>query len=75
MNHEVSRYIAQFDPEIGARLMEIRNLFFEACPELEEEFSYKMPAYKKGKNRLYFSAFKKHIGSYPVSGLEELKDS
>jgi uncharacterized protein YdhG (YjbR/CyaY superfamily) len=33
-----------------------------------------MPAYKVGKHHLYFAAYKKHIGFYPVYGLNEIED-
>lgn len=33
-----------------------------------------MPAFKVGKYHLYFAAYKKHIGFYPVYGLTEIED-
>ena len=33
-----------------------------------------MPAYKVGKYHLYFAAYKKHIGFYPVHRLTEIED-
>lgn len=71
---EVNQYISQFEPEIQARLSKLRHVFFELIPQCEESIRYKMPAYKIGKQYLYFAAYKKHIGFYPVYGLTELQD-
>lgn len=71
---DVEQYISQFDPEIQARLEILRELFFEVFPDTEESLRYKMPAFKVGKHHLYFAAYKKHIGFYPVYGLTELED-
>jgi uncharacterized protein YdhG (YjbR/CyaY superfamily) len=68
----IDQYISQFDPEIQSRLTELRQLFFEVHPECEETIRYNMPAYKVGKHHLYFAAYKKHIGFYPVYGLTDL---
>lgn len=73
MISEIDRYISQFDPEIQSRLLEIRQLFFKVCSECEETIRYRMPAYKVGKHHLYFAAYKKHIGFYPVYGLPDLE--
>lgn len=43
-------------------------------PNTEESIRYEMPAYKVGKHHLYFAAYKKHIGFYPVYGLIEIED-
>jgi uncharacterized protein YdhG (YjbR/CyaY superfamily) len=71
---EVELYISQFEPEIQARLEILRNVFFEVLPGTEESIRYKMPAFKVGKYHLYFAAYKKHIGFYPVYGLTEIED-
>jgi len=72
--NDIDKYISQFAPEIKTRLIELRQLFFEVYPECEESIRYKMPAYKVGKYHLYFAAYKKHIGFYPVYGLTELEE-
>jgi len=69
---EVEKYIRQFEPEVQERLHVLRRLFFDLLPNTEESIRYKMPAYKAGKHHLYFAAYKKHIGFYPVYGLEDL---
>lgn len=71
---QVEAYISQFDPEIQSRLIELRQLFFDLIPNIEESISYNMPAYKVGKHHLYFAAYKNHIGFYPVNGLLDMED-
>ncbi|MBG6235724.1 uncharacterized protein YdhG (YjbR/CyaY superfamily) [Pedobacter sp. CAN_A7] len=71
---EVEKYISHFEPEIQARLNELRQLFFDLSPTIEEQIRYNMPAYRVGKKYLYFAAYKKHIGFYPVYGLEEIEE-
>jgi uncharacterized protein YdhG (YjbR/CyaY superfamily) len=72
--NEIEKYIQQFEPEIQEKLNVLRQLFFEVLPNTEESIRYKMPAYKVGKHHLYFAAYKKHIGFYPVYGLNEIED-
>jgi uncharacterized protein YdhG (YjbR/CyaY superfamily) len=72
--NEVELYISQFEPEIQSRLEILRQLFFEVLPDTEESIRYKMPAFKVGNHHLYFAAYKKHIGFYPVYGLTEIED-
>ena len=71
---EFENYISQFEPLIQKRLKEIRQIFFDTVPETEETIRYKMPAYKVGNYYLYFAAYKKHIGFYPVYGLPEIEE-
>ncbi len=70
----VEKYISQFEPDIRERLVLLRELFFATVPGTEESIRYNMPAYKVGKHHLYFAAYKKHIGFYPVYGLPELEE-
>ena len=72
--NDVAQYIGQFDPEIKDRLTVLRKLFFEVLPGTEESIRYNMPAFTIGKHHLYFAAYKKHIGFYPVYGLPEIED-
>lgn len=71
---EIEQYIAQFDLEIQSRLTELRQLFFQIYPSCEESIRYKIPAYKVGNQYLYFAAYKRHIGFYPVYGLTEIEE-
>lgn len=72
---EVEKYIQQFEPKVQDKLNTLRQLFFEVLPDTEECIRYNMPAYKVGKHYLYFAAYKKHIGFYPVYGLTEIEDN
>lgn len=72
--NEVEKYIKQFEPDIQKKLNELRQLFVEVLPNTKESIRYKMPAYKVGNYHLYFAAYKKHIGFYPVYGLTEIED-
>jgi len=72
--NEVEIYIKQFEPNVQEKLKELRQLFFEVLPDTEESIRYKMPAFKVGKHHLYFAAYKKHIGFYPVYGLTEIEE-
>jgi uncharacterized protein YdhG (YjbR/CyaY superfamily) len=71
---EVEDYISQFEPHIQEKLNSLRQVFFDVLPHVEESIRYKMPAYKVEKHYLYFAAYKKHIGFYPVYGLPEIED-
>jgi uncharacterized protein YdhG (YjbR/CyaY superfamily) len=71
---EVEKYIQQFEPEVQEKLNSLRQLFFDVLPDTEESIRYKMPAFKVGKHNLYFAAYKKHIGFYPVYGLTEIEE-
>ena len=63
----VDQYISSFPPNIQEILEQIRKTIKEAAPNVEEVISYQMPAYKLNGMLVYFAAFKKHIGFYPVS--------
>lgn len=69
----VDTYIEAFPESIQERLNTLRQLFFKVVPNAKESTRYKMPAYQVGKHHLYFAAYKKHIGMYPVYGLGELE--
>lgn len=71
---EVDKYIQQFEPDVREKLNTLRQVFFEVLPNTEESIRYNMPAFKVGKHHLYFAAYKKHIGFYPVYGLMEIED-
>jgi uncharacterized protein YdhG (YjbR/CyaY superfamily) len=71
---EVEKYILQFEPNVQEKLNLLRQLFFEVLPNTQESISYKIPAYKVGKDYLYFAAYKNHIGFYPIYNLEEIND-
>jgi uncharacterized protein YdhG (YjbR/CyaY superfamily) len=63
----IDEYIATFPTNIQAILEQVRAAIHEAAPEAEETISYNMPTFKLNSHYLvYFGAYKKHIGLYPV---------
>lgn len=69
----VETYIAGFDVEVGQRLGQLRQLFFDVVPDTQESIRYNMPAFTVGRHHMYFAAYKKHIGFYPIYGLPKLE--
>ena len=70
----IDEYIASFPKDVQEILEKIRKTIHEAVPEADEAISYQMPAFKFHGNLVYFAAFKKHIGFYPIpSGIEKFK--
>jgi len=68
-------YIAGFPAGIQQLLEQVRATIKKAAPEAEETISYGMPAFRyQGRGLVYFSAFKAHIGFYPIpSGMKAFK--
>lgn len=62
----VDEYIAAFPPEIAERLSQIRATVIKAAPDAKELISYSMPALKQEGMLIFYSAWKEHIGIYPV---------
>ena len=69
----IDQYIESFEPQIQARLTQLRTLFFQVLPSTQESIRYNMPSYTVGSEHLYFAAYKNHIGFYPVYSLLELE--
>jgi uncharacterized protein YdhG (YjbR/CyaY superfamily) len=73
----IDQYIAGFPEEIQEILQAIRATVRDAAPGAEEAIKYSMPTFTLNGNLVHFSAFKKHIGFYPVprgvEGFEELE--
>ncbi len=63
----IDEYIACFPPEIQDILQRVRSAIRKAAPQATEKISYQMPCFYLHGNLVYFAAFKKHIGFYPVS--------
>ncbi len=67
MPSTVDEYIAGFPAEIQTRLGEVRAAIRDALPEAPEAIRYGMPAVLLGgRGAVYFAAWKRHIGFYPV---------
>ena len=71
----VDAYIAQAPAPVQARLKKLRQTIRALAPEAEESISYGMPAYKlHGRPLVYFAAFERHIGFYPIpSGIRQFE--
>jgi uncharacterized protein YdhG (YjbR/CyaY superfamily) len=70
---EIENYIKRFPPAVQKRLHALRAVFLERLPAAEEQIRYQMPSYRVGRHHLYFAAYKKHIGFYPVYHLAEME--
>ena len=63
----IDEYIAGFPADVQEILQKIRVTIKKAAPKAEEAISYKMPSFNlMGQYLIYFAAYKKHIGLYPV---------
>ena len=68
----IDEYILGFPPEIQEILQKIRQTIRNAAPEAVETIKYNMPTFTLNGNLVYFAAYKKHIGFYPMpTGSEE----
>lgn len=68
----IDEYIAAQPEAIAQRLSSIREVFHSLVPETQESIRYELPAFTVGNDHLYISAYKKHIGMYPMYGIAEL---
>jgi uncharacterized protein YdhG (YjbR/CyaY superfamily) len=70
----IDAYIDGFPPEVQVLLEQVRQTIRNAAPEATETIKYAMPTFVLNGNLVYFGAFKKHIGFYPVpSGIAAFK--
>jgi uncharacterized protein YdhG (YjbR/CyaY superfamily) len=70
----IDEYIAGFPRDVQQILEKIRKTIHAAAPAAEEAISYQMPSFKLKGNLVYFAAFKRHIGFYPIpSGIGKFK--
>ncbi len=66
-SQNIDEYIAGFPKDVQEILEKIRMTIKKAAPNAEETISYKMPTFNlNGQYLIYFAAYKKHIGFYPV---------
>jgi uncharacterized protein YdhG (YjbR/CyaY superfamily) len=70
----IDEYISVFPQDVQKRLIHIREVFKIAFPEVEESIKYGMPAFKVGREYLYVSAYKNHIGMYPMYNLPNIEN-
>lgn len=70
----IDEYITSFPKEVQVLLEQMRATIKVAVPEVEEKISYGIPAFQLNKEAVFFAAYKKHIGMYPMYGMEKFKD-
>ncbi len=64
---DIDEYIARFPLDTQEILEQIRVTIKKVVPEAEETISYGIPTFNlNGTYLIYFAAYKKHIGFYPV---------
>jgi uncharacterized protein YdhG (YjbR/CyaY superfamily) len=63
----VDEYIASFPEDVQVLLRQVRKAIQKVLPKAEEKIKYGMPAVMiSGRHAVYFAAWKRHIGLYPV---------
>ncbi|MDQ5875659.1 MAG: DUF1801 domain-containing protein [Thermoproteota archaeon] len=68
----VDEYIKIFPEDVQISLEKIRQTIRKVAPEAVEAISYGIPTFKlKGKDLVYFAAWKNHIGFYPMPSAAE----
>jgi len=70
----IDEYIADFPKEIQELLEAVRRTIRDAAPDAIETISYGIPAFKLNSNSVWFAAYKKHIGMYPMYGMEKYEE-
>ncbi len=72
----VDDYIATSPAAVQKRLRQMQRAVLVTAPKAQSKISYGMPAFVLGRNRIYFAAFKNHIGLYPSpAAIVEFKDA
>ena len=62
----IDEYIFSFPAEVQDVLRLVRGIVRKTAPKATETIKYGMPTYVQNGNLVYFAAYKKHIGFYPV---------
>jgi uncharacterized protein YdhG (YjbR/CyaY superfamily) len=63
----IDEYINAFPEDVRPVLQTLRQTIREEAPDARETIKYGMPTFTLNGNLVYFGAWKKHIGLYPVS--------
>lgn len=63
----IDEYINSFPENIRPILQTFRQTIKEEVPEAQETIKYGMPTFVYHGNLVYFAAWKKHIGFYPIT--------
>ena len=61
----IDDYVDHFPKEVQHLLRKMRLTTRKAAPKAKEKISYGIPAFTLDRNRVYFAAYKRHIGFYP----------
>ena len=67
----VDEYIASYPPAVQEVLQTLRQTIKQAAPDATETIKYGMPTFVFHGNLVYFGAWKKHIGFYPITAAME----
>jgi uncharacterized protein YdhG (YjbR/CyaY superfamily) len=68
----IDQYIAAYPKETQKLLEELRSTIKAAAPDVVEKITYQMPTFDlNGRHLVYFSAWKHHVGLYPVPAGDE----
>ncbi len=72
----IDNYITEFPPETQKVLQDLRALVKAVAPDATETISYAMPTFDlNGRHLVFFAAFRKHIGFYPLpEGITQFDD-
>jgi uncharacterized protein YdhG (YjbR/CyaY superfamily) len=63
----VDEYISGYPDDVQAVLRRIRQVLHDVVPGAGDKISYQMPTITMdGQSLVYFAAWKKHIGMYPI---------
>ena len=72
---DIDDYISRFPAGVQTKLKKIRATIRKAAPDAEEAIKYQIPTFTLNGNLIFFAAYAKHIGVYPVPrGSAELED-
>jgi len=78
MNKKVPKsiddYVDRFPKETQQLLRKMRLTIRKVAPKAKESISYGMPTFISGRNRVYFAAYKNHIGFYPGGAIAPFKE-
>ncbi|HYH98678.1 iron chaperone [Hyalangium sp.] len=68
----IDDYIASFPEDVQVILKKVRQSIRKVLPAAEEKIKYGMPTLMlDSRNAVYFAAWKRHIGLYPIYRSDE----
>ncbi len=68
----IDEYIAGFPAETQGAIQQLRTTIHAAAPDATEKISYGIPAFDlAGRHVVFFAAYARHIGLYPIRGAVE----